>query len=248
MVGQHPYAAAGSDLTIPPNLLLGTLPATLRQHLVARLEHVPLPRGMELWSPGEVLRHVYFPTSGLVSLAGTSPDGGSVELAAIGHEGVLGLSLILQGDVTVHGARVQVAGAALRLHARELEQVLRQHQSLQRVLLRWTHRLVTDISQAVVCHRYHHLMERLCSYLLRTADQLHSDSLPLTHEAVAQALGVLRKTVTAAAVAAHDAGAIRYRHGRIVILDRSRLERSACGCYVTSRARRSTRTARLASP
>jgi CRP-like cAMP-binding protein len=155
-----------------------------------------------------------------------------VEVATVGSDGAVGLAIILEDDTTVHSARVQIAGSAVRIGARALEAAFHDHPTLRRSLLRWTHHMMADISHAVVCHRFHQVLERLCSYLLRTADRLDVDRFSLTHQALADALGVSRKTVSLAAIAVLSTGAIQYRRGRIVIADRQRLMRSACECYV----------------
>jgi CRP-like cAMP-binding protein len=219
----------------PENLLLAALPPGVLEHLQPRLEPVPLPKGRALFEAGEAIRHAYFPTSGLVSLLGTTADGESVELATVATDGLLGLPLILHADAAPHAATVQMAGSALRIHARDLDVALRQSVVLHSVLLHYTHGLLVEISQAVVCHHFHSDLPRLCRWLLIAMDRLHCQTLDVTHDALALAIGVPRTQVTCAALELQDAGAIRYRRGRIHILNRRRLELSACECYHAQR-------------
>jgi CRP-like cAMP-binding protein len=205
----------------PENLLLAALPPGVLEHLQPRLEPVPLPKGRALFEAGEAIRHAYFPTSGLVSLLGTTADGESVELATVARDGLLGLPLILHADAAPHAATVQMAGSALRIHARDLDVALRQSVVLHSVLLHYTHGLLVEISRAVVCHHFHSDLPRLCRWLLIAIDRLHCQTLDVTHDALALAIGVPRTQVTCAALELQDAGAIRYRRGRIHILNRT---------------------------
>jgi CRP-like cAMP-binding protein len=212
------------------NQLLASLPLEVVRRLTPHFEIVPLVKGRSLYEMGDRVTHAIFPTSGLISLNGATADGGTVEIVSVANDGLLGLPLHALGDAP-HSARVLVAGRAIRIPSRVLITECQRQEALQRLVLNWAHRLLCETSQAVVCHRFHRLLERLCRWLLTATDRLHTDRLALTHEELAHALGSPRTVVTTAAVALQDAGAIKYRHGRITILNRRRLELSACECY-----------------
>ena len=215
--------------------MLASLPAEVSRRLTPRFETMPLVKGQSLYEAGDRVTHAIFPTSGLVSLSSATADGGTVEILSVGNDGLLGFPLQPHGEAP-HAARVLVAGRAIRISSRLLISECQRHEAVHRLVLDWTHRLLCETSQAVVCHRFHRILERLCRWLLTATDRLRTDRLALTHEEIAQALGSPRTVVTTAAVALQDAAAIKYRHGRIVILNRRRLELSACECYGAMRA------------
>jgi CRP-like cAMP-binding protein len=212
------------------HLLASLAPATI-EALRPSLETVELPKGLTLFEAAQSVKYAVFPTSGLVSLLGSTAEGGSVELSSVSNEGLVGLPVILSGELSRYAARVQVAGSGLRLPTRILEAELKHRPDFQRALLHWSCHLLTDIAQAVVCHRFHRTLERLCRWLITTSDRLHTDLFRLTHEELGNLLGVPRTGITNAALALQDAGAIHCRHGRITLLNRRRLELSACECY-----------------
>jgi hypothetical protein len=154
----------------------------------------------------------------------------------IAADGVVGLPLISRGAIAPHLAVVQIAGEALRMDARTLECETRKSAVLHDALLYYGHGVLAAASQAALCHNYHNALQRLCRWLLAATDRLHTDHLDVTHEALSEVLGAPRRAVSAAALELQDAEAVRYRYGRIAILNRPRLERSACECYEALRS------------
>ena len=213
------------------NQLLAALPADELATLVADLELVPMPLGEMVYEPGEQLTHAYFPTTAIISLHYVMESGATTEAAGVGHEGVVGISLFMGGDSTSSSAVVQTAGHAYRLHRHKLMQAFNRADAFQRLLLRYTQGLVTQIMQTAACNRHHHVEQQLCRWLLLTLDRLQSRELTMTQELVASMLGVRREGVTEAAGRLQHAGLIRYRRGHITVLDRARLETHSCECY-----------------
>ncbi|MDO8251347.1 MAG: Crp/Fnr family transcriptional regulator, partial [Rhodoferax sp.] len=213
------------------NHLLAALPAADFEPLAAHLELVPMALGQMLYEPGGQLRHAYFPTTSIVSLHYVTESGASAETAGVGNEGVVGISLFMGGDTTSSSAVVQTAGHAYRLESRLLQQEFSRAGLLQRLLLRYTQALMTQMSQTAVCNRHHSVEQQLCRWLLLTLDRVPSRELVLTHELVANTLGVRRESVTEAAGKLQRAGFISYRRGHIAVIDRSGLETHACECY-----------------
>ncbi|MEO8120284.1 MAG: Crp/Fnr family transcriptional regulator, partial [Rhodoferax sp.] len=187
--------------------------------------------GQMLYEPGSQLRHAYFPTNSIVSLHYVTATGASAEAAGVGNEGVVGISLFMGGNTTSSSAVVQTAGHAYRLDARLLQQEFNRAASLQGLLLRYTHALMTQMSQTAVCNRHHTVEQQFCRWLLLTLDRLPSHELVVTHELVGNMLGVRRESVTEAAGGLQRAGFISSRRGHVAVLDRSGLERQACECY-----------------
>ncbi|HTA66263.1 MAG TPA: Crp/Fnr family transcriptional regulator [Xanthomonadaceae bacterium] len=217
------------------NHLLAALPTAEFERLAARLEHFPLALGQTLYEPGGQMRHAYFPTSAIVSLHYVLESGASAEAAGVGNEGVVGVSLFMGGGSTSSSAVVQIAGDAYRLEARLLKEEFDRSGLMQRLLLRYTQALITQMSQAVACNRHHSLEQQLCRWLLLTADRAPSRELVVTQELVARMLGVRREGITEAAGKLQQAGFIRYRRGHIAVLDRSGLEARTCECYAVVR-------------
>jgi CRP-like cAMP-binding protein len=213
------------------NHLLAALSAAEFEPLAAHLELAPLPLGKMLYEPGGQMLHAYFPTTAIVSLHYVMESGATTEAAGVGNEGVVGISLFLGGDTTSSSAVVQTAGHAYRLERRLLLQEFNRAGFLQRLLLRYTQALITQISQTAACNRHHSLEQQLCRWLLLTLDRLPSNDLVMTQELVASMLGVRREGITVAAGNLQRAGLISYRRGHIAVLDRCGLERHACECY-----------------
>ena len=213
------------------NHLLAALPTAEFEALVAHLELVPMRLGQMLYEPGEQLQHAYFPTTSIVSLHYVMESGASAETAGVGNEGMLGVSLFMGGDTTPSSAVVQTAGHAYRLERRLLKQEFERGGLLQRLLLRYTQALLTQLAQTAVCNRHHSLEQQLCRWLLLTLDRLPSNELVMTQELVASMLGVRREGITVAAGDLQRAGYISYRRGHIAVLNRSGLEASTCECY-----------------
>ena len=213
------------------NHLLAALPATEFDRLASHLELVPMPLGEILYQPGGQLQHAYFPTTAIVSLHYVMESGASAETAGVGNEGVVGISLFMGGDTTPSSAVVQTAGHAYRLERRVLKQEFDRAGLMQRLLLRYTQALITQMTQTAACNRHHAVEQQLCRWLLLTLDRVSSRELIMTQELVAGMLGVRRESITEAAAKLQCAGFIRYRRGHIAVLDRSGLETRACECY-----------------
>ena len=213
------------------NHLLAALPTAEFGALAPHLELVALPLGHMLYEPGGQLQHAYFPTSAIVSLHYLMESGASAETAGVGNEGVVGVSLFMGGDTTTSSAVVQTAGHAYRLDRRLLKEEFDRGGLFQRLLLRYTQALLTQMAQTAVCNRHHSVEQQLCRWLLLTLDRLPSNELVMTQELVASMLGVRREGVTEAAGNLQRAGFISYRRGHIAVLDRRGLEKQVCECY-----------------
>jgi CRP-like cAMP-binding protein len=213
------------------NHLLAALPADEYARLLPDLEWVPTPLGHVLYEPGVKMRHVYFPTTSIVSLLYVMEDGASAEIAVVGNEGVVGVSLFMGGESTTSRAVVQSEGHAYRLKAQLLKDEFFLAGPMQRLLLRYTQALLTQMAQTAVCNRHHSLDQQFCRWLLLSLDRLSSNELVMTQELIANMLGVRREGVTEAAGNVQRAGLIHYNRGRITVLDRPGLEARACECY-----------------
>jgi CRP-like cAMP-binding protein len=213
------------------NRLLAVLPATDFERLQPHLTLVPLPLGEALYESGIVLRHVYFPTDSIVSLLYVMSDGASAEIAVVGNDGVIGVSLFMGGETTPSRAVVQSAGHAYRLTGQLLKEEFIRAGAMQHLLLRYTQALLTQMAQTAVCNRHHSLDQQLCRWLLLSLDRLTASELVMTQELIANMLGVRREGVTEAAGHLQQAGLIQYSRGRIKVLDRPGLEARTCECY-----------------
>lgn len=213
------------------NHLLAALTDADHEAIAQHLELVPMALGQMLYEPGTQLRHAYFPTNSIVSLHYVTETGASAETAGVGNEGVVGVSLFMGGDTTPSSAVVQTAGHAYRLDRRILLEEFNRAGMLQRLLLRYTQALMTQMAQTAVCNRHHSVEQQLCRWLLLTLDRVPTRDLTMTQELVASMLGVRRESVTDAAGRLQTAGYIRYRRGHIGVLDRAGLERQVCECY-----------------
>ncbi len=213
------------------NHLLAALPAADFEALAAHLERVPMRLGDILYEPDEQLQYAYFPTTCIVSLHYVMESGASAESAGVGNEGVVGISLFMGGDTTPSSAVVQTAGHAYRLAGRVLKQEFNRSGLLQRLLLRYTQALMTQMAQTTACNRHHSVEQQLCRWLLLTLDRMSTSELIMTQELIASMLGVRREGITAAAGNLQHAGIISYRRGHITVLDRAGLESHACECY-----------------
>jgi CRP-like cAMP-binding protein len=213
------------------NHLLAALPAAEYERLAPHLELVALPLGQTLHEPGGHVRHVHFPTTAIVSLLYVMESGASAEIAGVGNEGMFGISLFMGGDAMPGSAVVQTAGHGYRLSGRLLKEEFNRDGLMQRLLLRYTQALLTQMCQTTACNRHHSIEQQLCRWLLLTLDRLPSNDLVMTQELVASALGVRRESITDAAGKLQRAGVIRYRRGHISVLERSGLEAGTCECY-----------------
>jgi CRP-like cAMP-binding protein len=221
------------DTTPSPNqnYLLAALPTAEFERIVPHLELVAMPLGEVLYESSGQLQHVYFPTTAIVSMHYVMENGASSEIAGVGNEGVLGISLFMGGNTTPSRAIVQTAGHGYRLKARLLMEEFNRGGVVQHLLLRYTQALITQVSQTAVCNRHHAVEQQLCRWLLLTLDRLPSNELTMTQELIASMLGVRREGITEAAGHLQQAGCIRYRRGHISVLDRSGLESRVCECY-----------------
>ncbi|HCS41844.1 MAG TPA: Crp/Fnr family transcriptional regulator [Pseudomonas sp.] len=214
------------------NHLLAALPAVDLQRLVPHLEQVSLALGDVLYEPGDTLRHVYFPTDAIVSLLHVTENGSSAEIAVVGNEGLIGIALFMGGESTSSRAVVQSAGGAFRLPGQKFKKEFNRHGDLLLLMLRYTQALITQMSQTALCNRHHSIDQQLCRWLLLSLDRLHGNRLNMTQELIANMLGVRREGVTEAAGKLQRQGVIEYSRGQITVLDRARLERLSCECYL----------------
>jgi CRP-like cAMP-binding protein len=213
------------------NHLLNALPAVEFARLEPHLKLVPMPLGTVLYESGIVLNHLYFPSTSIVSLLYVLADGASAEIAVVGNEGVIGVSLFMGGETTPSRAVVQSAGHAYRLPGQLLKEEFNRAGAMQHLLLRYTQALITQMAQTAVCNRHHSLDQQLCRWLLLSLDRLASNQLVMTQELIANMLGVRREGVTEAAGLLQDAGLIQYKRGHITVIDRAGLEARTCECY-----------------
>ena len=218
------------------NYLLAALPAAELARVAALLELVPMALGDMLYEPGDLLQHVYFPTTSIVSLHYVTESGASAETAGVGREGIVGVSLFMGGDTTPSSAVVQTAGYAYRLAADHLKREFGRAGPFRALLLCYTQALLTQIFQNAACNRHHSIEQQLCRWLLVTLDRIPSGNLVMTQELVASMLGVRREGVTEAAGNLQRAGFISYRRGHISVIGRSGLESRACECYAVVRS------------
>ena len=223
------YIASCEQLT--GNKLLAALPEAYTAAWKGKFEPIELPLGKALYEPGNTLTHVVFPITAIVSLLYVMENGASAEIAIVGNEGIVGVSLFMGGQSTPSRAVVQSAGKGVRLKADMLMQEFNRAGPVLHLLLRYTQALITQMSQTAVCNRHHSLDQQLCRWLLLSLDRLNSNQLVMTQELIANMLGVRREGVTEAAGNLHKAGLIDYRRGRITVLNRARLEQRTCECY-----------------
>ena len=215
----------------PLNKLLAALPKEICERLEPHLEVVQLKLGASVYESGSKQAYVYFPVDSIVSLLYVMKDGASAEIAVVGNEGLVGISLFMGGETTPSRAVVQSAGRAYRLRAKVLKSEFEFGGALQHLLLRYTQALITQMAQTAVCNRHHSVEQQLCRWLLLSADRLPNNVLTMTQDLIANMLGVRREGVTASAGKLQEAGLIHYSRGRITILDRRRLESRVCECY-----------------
>lgn len=213
------------------NQLLAALPEDQLQHWLPQLEHVQMPLGQVLYEPGSILGHVYFPTTAIISLLYVMQNGESAEIAVVGNEGVIGVSLFMGGDSTSSRALVQSAGGGFRLTAQFIKEEFYQSGPVLHLLLRYTQALMTQMVQTAACNRHHSLDQQLCRWLLLSLDRLQGTEMVMTQQLIANMLGVPREGATDGALKLQKAGLIDYSRGRIRVLDRAALEKRTCECY-----------------
>ena len=213
------------------NHLLAALSTAEFEPFAGNLELVPMLSGDMLYEPGQQLKHVYFPTTAIVSLHYVMETGASSETSGVGNEGVVGISLFMGGDTTPSSAVVQTGGHAYRLQRNFIKEQFERAGKVQQLLLLYTQALITQVAQTAVCNRHHSIEQQLCRLLLLTLDRTPVSELLMTQELIAGILGVRREGVTDAAGKLQIAGLIRYRRGHISLFNRSGLEARSCECY-----------------
>jgi CRP-like cAMP-binding protein len=221
---------------IPPifpqqNRLLAALPTEVLARLQPKLEAIAMPLDWVVYEAGSTLRHVYFPTTSIVSMLYVLATGASAEIAIAGNEGLVGISLFMGGESTTSRAVVQSAGEGYRMSASALKHEFELGGEFQHIALRYTQALITQMSQTAVCNRHHSIDQQLCRWLLLSLDRLRGLELKMTQELIANMLGVRREGVTEAAGRLQDAGLIHYSRGHILVIDRPGLEKRVCECY-----------------
>jgi CRP-like cAMP-binding protein len=233
-----PARAGHAPLHIDPhaNGLLAALPVAELARWLPQLEPVLLTTGQVLYESGTVLGHGWFPTTAVVSLLYLTENGGSTEIAVVGHEGFIGTPIYMGGGSTPSRAVVRNAGLGLRMAAGALREAFMRSPAVMRVLLRYTQALIAQLAQIAVCNRHHSLDQQLCRWLLLSLDRLPGAEIAATQESISHMLGVRREGVTEAAIALQRAGLISYGRGRIVVEDRARLEQRSCECHAVIKA------------
>jgi CRP-like cAMP-binding protein len=219
------------------NRILSALPAGEYETLLPHLEHVELPIGVTLYMPDEPIRYVYFPNSGMLSLVSMTNEGEMIEIGMVSNEGMAGVPIIFGIDRVPYQVEVQIEGYGLKLKAEVLKEAFNDRGVIHTLLLRYAYLLIAQITQSAVCNRFHTVRERLCKWLLVARDRVKSNEFTLTQEDLSEMIGSHRPNVTVAARALQKAGLIRYRRGKITILDPAGLENSACECYGVMRDR-----------
>jgi CRP-like cAMP-binding protein len=221
-----------SAIAAPPaNRLLAALPRDEWEYLIPHVRAVELPFGKVLYEPGGARHLLYFPTTAIVSLTYVTESGDSTQLAVIGREGVVGVSLFLGGGIAPHRAIVQSAGQALCIDAEVMRHEFEHSVAVRDLILRYTQALITQMAQTAACVRHHSMDQRLCRWLLMHLDRLEGAEIFVSQEMIAHMLGVRREGVTGAAHKLQTDGVIRYARGHITVLDRPELERRSCECY-----------------
>jgi CRP-like cAMP-binding protein len=213
------------------NELLAALPQSVLQRLAPQLERVDMPLGQVLYVSGETPQHVFFPITAVVSLLYFSENGSTSEIAVVGREGLVGVSVFMGGGSTPSRAEVQCAGQGIRLDARLMREAFDLGGAVAHLMLRYTQALITQMAQTAVCNRHHALDQQLCRWLLLNLDRVSGAELVMTQERIAANLGVRREGVTEAARRLQEAGVIQYVRGRITVLHRAALEARSCECY-----------------
>jgi len=231
VLSKRRMSRASRTQAIRTNRLLAALPDGDIERLESQLEFVPLALGDVLYQCGGRMRYLYFPTTSIVSMLHTMMDGASSEIALVGNEGVVGVSLFMGSETAASHTVVSSAGGAYRLPSRVVRQEFARGGSMQQLLLRYSQSLITQMGQTVACNRHHALVQQLCRRLLLNLDRLSSSEFAMTHQSVANMLGVRREGVTKAAGKLQKAGLIHCDRGRVTVLDRGGLEARTCECY-----------------
>lgn len=221
----------GSNTSPLKNYLLAALPSEVQARIFPFVELVELSLGQVVYEAGDKLNYVFFPIDSIVSLLYVMESGASAEIAVVGNEGIIGISLFMGGESTSSRGIVQSAGYAYRLKGVRLTDEFNRHGSLLELMLRYTQSLITQMAQTAVCNRHHTIDQQLCRWLLLSLDRLPGNHLTMTQELIANMLGVRREGVTEAAGKLQRLGVIHYHRGHILVLDRKKLEILCCECY-----------------
>lgn len=224
-------AATAPEISPEQNVLLAHLPEDVKDKIFPQLKLVSVPLGKVLYESGQTMLDVYFPTDCIISLLYVMKNGSSAEIAVIGKEGVIGVSLFMGGESTTNRAVAQVAGHVYKLNAKLLKVEFSKHQELLFLMLRYTQALFTQTAQTAVCNRHHSVDQQLCRWLLLSLDRLPSNEVGMTQELIANMLGVRRGGISEAAVKLQKLGVIDYSRGKITVRDRHKLEALSCECY-----------------
>ncbi len=217
--------------TAPNNRLLAALPSKEYKNLLSKSETVPLIYGENIYEPGDVVRHVYFPETGIISLLSSVGNDSSIEVGIVGSEGLAGLSVFLGLKTSANVAVVQGAGSANRIKAGDFRTACRESSKLVACIHRFIHSLMTQVSQAAACNRFHPIEARLARWLLMTQDRMHAEEFQITQEFLSNMLGVRREAVNKAAGNLHRRELISYSRGNLTVNNRQGLESTACACY-----------------
>jgi CRP-like cAMP-binding protein len=213
------------------NYLLAALPSDERERIAPHLSRVSMQLGQVVYESGDHLSHIYLPTTAIISMLYVMENGASAEIAVVGRDGLLGVALFMGGETMPNRAIVQSAGQAFRLSAEIVKQEFARGGAIQRLFLRYTQALITQMAQTAVCNRHHSIAQQFCRWLLLSLDRLESNDVRMTQELIANMLGVRRAGVTETAKKLQDDGAIRYSRGLIEVVDRRALEAQVCECY-----------------
>lgn len=213
------------------NRLLAALPPDVRERIFPLLKEIELPLGHVVYEAGQKVRYVYFPTDCIISLLYVMLDGASAEISVVGNEGIVGIAVFMGGESTPSRCVVQSAGTVFRLAATDLRKEFNNHPEMRTLMLRYTQALITQMAQTAVCNRHHSIDQQLCRWLLLSLDRLPNVELNMTQELIANMLGVRREGVTEAAGKLQKLRVIKYKRGRIKVVDRPKLEELCCECY-----------------
>ncbi len=213
------------------NWLFKSLPPAEWERLLPFIQPFDMPLGLVLSESGDKMNYVYFPTTAIVSLLYGLENGSSAEIAVVGNEGCVGVSIFMGGQSTLSSSVVQSAGKSYRIKAQAILEEFGKAGPMMHLFLRYTQALITQMSQTAVCNRHHTLDQQFCRWLLLSLDRLTSNDLVMTQELISNMLGVRREGVTEAALEVQKAGLISYSRGHIKILDRKGLEHRTCECY-----------------
>ena len=223
--------AALDDYRSPQNALLAALPATDHEDLIPHLERVPLTRGQILYDTGQTISHAYFPLNCSVSLHHVMENGDAAEIAIIGNEGVVGISLLMGGESTQCRVVVQNGGYAYRLKAQMLKQAFNTRESLQRLLLRFASVLMTQMAQMAACSRHHSVEQQVCRWILLSLDRSPSNLISVTQKRSGNMLDLSNAQIAATTAVLEKANLVHYEYGQITVRDRAGIERRSCACY-----------------